>query len=53
MKINKQNFTETIAKFIFETNFSDLPRDLIHKSKQLILDTIGCAYGGLNTEHKN
>jgi 2-methylcitrate dehydratase len=42
--------TRTLASFIVETSFEDLPSNVVQKTKQLILDTIGCALGGYLTD---
>ncbi|MBI2910366.1 MAG: MmgE/PrpD family protein [Chloroflexi bacterium] len=38
--------TETFARFIVETTFEELPRQLVSYSKELFLDAIGCALAG-------
>lgn len=42
--------TETLAQFIANTTFEDLPDKVIHEVKRNLLDTIGCALSGLSTE---
>lgn len=42
--------TATIASFVRETTFDNLPEEVVHVAKQLILDTIACAIGGHTTE---
>ncbi|MEM2703725.1 MAG: MmgE/PrpD family protein [Candidatus Bathyarchaeia archaeon] len=41
--------TAFFSKFIAEARFEDLPFGVIEKAKDLILDTIGCAFGGYLT----
>ncbi len=41
---------ETFAKFVFDTTFEDLSQEVVHQTKRLILDTIGCALGGYYAE---
>ena len=45
-----ERITEKLAEFAAETKFGDLPGDVIHEMKRLLLDTIGCALGGISTE---
>jgi 2-methylcitrate dehydratase PrpD len=42
--------TETLAEFAASTRFDDLPPAVVHECKRLLLDTLGCAIGGLRTE---
>ena len=42
--------TETLARFIVDTRFEDLPEKIIHEVKRNLLDTIGCAFAGLATD---
>jgi len=37
---------ETIAEFISQTHFTDLPDDVVENARLLLLDSIGCALGG-------
>lgn len=43
------NITEQLAQFVARTNYDELPADLIHRIKWMLLDTIGCALGGIKT----
>jgi 2-methylcitrate dehydratase PrpD len=38
--------TASLARYISETKFSDLPGPVVRKAKRCILDSIGCAIGG-------
>jgi len=40
----------TVVNFTHGVRFSDLPNYVIHEMKRVILDSIGCAVGGLLTE---
>ena len=40
----------TVVNFMRGVRFSDLPNYVIHEMKRVILDSIGCAVGGLLTE---
>lgn len=39
-------YTSEMAEFIAETKFEDLPPEVIHQAKLLILDVMGCAISG-------
>ncbi len=39
-----------LAEFISGTEFKDIPDGIVKQSKMVLLDSIGCALGGLNTE---
>ena len=41
-----KNLTETIASFVKKAKFEDLPKDIVHKTKLHIIDTIGAAFAG-------
>jgi len=43
-----QNATEEVVKFSIKTNFDDIPKDVIHEAKRVLLDSIGCALDGLD-----
>lgn len=45
-----ENFTEILADFACQKNYLDLPQEVIHQTKRLILDTLGCALAGSQTE---
>lgn len=38
--------TKTLAEFIYETSYEDIPEEVREKGKRIILDSIGCALGG-------
>lgn len=42
--------TETFAKFVCRTTFEDLPEEVVHQTKRLILDEVACAVGGNITD---
>jgi len=42
--------TEVLAQFVVNTTFEDLPDKVIHEVKRNLLDTMGCALGGLATD---
>jgi 2-methylcitrate dehydratase len=39
-----------LAKFINDLAFRDLPPDVIHQTKRVLIDTLGCAIGGYDSE---
>ncbi|UCG66603.1 MAG: MmgE/PrpD family protein [Deltaproteobacteria bacterium] len=42
--------TKDIADFAVKTNYEDLPPYAVRETKRLLLDTMGCAIGGLSTQ---
>jgi 2-methylcitrate dehydratase PrpD len=42
--------TRELVRFVGRTRFDHLPPDVVHDTKRVILDTIGCAIGGHATE---
>jgi len=44
------NTSEILAKYVEEAQFHDFPKEVIAKAKYLILDSIGCALGGVQTD---
>lgn len=44
------NTTSILAKFINEIEFEDLPKGIVQETKRLLLDSLGCALGGLHTK---
>ncbi|MFC1534002.1 MmgE/PrpD family protein [Thermodesulfobacteriota bacterium] len=44
------DITATLAQFVSETHFDDLPGSVVQKIKEVLLDSIGCALGGYATE---
>jgi 2-methylcitrate dehydratase len=41
-----ETIVEKFANFAIETEFKDLPEDVVKMTKTILLDTIGCAIGG-------
>lgn len=41
---------EQLAKYILDTSFHDLPKEVIHQVKRLILDSVGTIYMGTRKE---
>ena len=46
----KQTISRQLAKLILGLNYDDLPQDVVHNTKRLILDTLACAVGGQSNE---
>jgi 2-methylcitrate dehydratase PrpD len=42
-------YTSKITNFVTQTRFEDLPANVVHSTKRLILDTFGNAVGGFST----
>lgn len=42
--------TGTLAKFSAKLKYDDLPENVIHETKRMILDTLGCALGGVEID---
>ena len=34
--------TSQLAKFVIKTSFDDLPESVVHTTKQVLIDAIGC-----------
>lgn len=43
-------YAETLAKYVTELSFDDLPLEVIEKAKECVLDSVACAIGGFYTE---
>lgn len=43
------NVTEKLADFVTMIKFDDLPQSVVHETKRVLLDSIGCALAGLST----
>jgi len=46
----KTSYTKTLIDFAVGTDYEDIPADVAHETKRLILDTIGCAIAGTSTD---
>lgn len=42
-----------LARFALDTRFEDLPEDVVHQTKRVLLDTLGCAIGGYESEARS
>lgn len=45
-----KNITQRISRFAADINYEDIPHEVVEESKRLILDSMGCAIGGVDTE---
>ncbi|MEI9806220.1 MAG: MmgE/PrpD family protein [Pseudolabrys sp.] len=45
-----EELTKQIVDYSYDISFEDLPADVIDRTKQLILDAIGCGFGGISSE---
>jgi 2-methylcitrate dehydratase PrpD len=41
---------EALGKFAFDTEWKDLPQSVVHETKRLLLDSIGCAFTGISVD---
>jgi len=48
MKVTRQ-----LAEFAMDLQYNDLPKTVVTEIKRLLLDTIGCIIGGIETEKGN
>ena len=39
-----------LVRFALGLKYDDLPDEVLHKAKQMLLDTLGCALGGYLSE---
>jgi 2-methylcitrate dehydratase PrpD len=44
------NLTEELARFVTETRWEQLPEPVVKEARLLMLDSIGCALGGITTD---
>lgn len=42
--------TQELVNFVTQTKFNDLPGDVVHETKRILLDSIGCAIGSTRME---
>jgi 2-methylcitrate dehydratase PrpD len=43
-----KTIVETLADFTFETDIARLPAEVVEECKRLMVDSVGCALGGLS-----
>lgn len=42
-----QSIAQQLARFTDQVRFEDLPSDIVHEAKRILMDSIGCAIGGI------
>jgi 2-methylcitrate dehydratase PrpD len=42
--------TDTVARYVHDTRFEDLPEHVIERAKYAVLDNVGCVLGGYQTD---
>jgi len=46
----RRGVAQQLAEEVIRFKFEDLPSDVIHQTRRLVLDTLGCAIGGYSSE---
>jgi len=44
--------TETLSRFVVETEFEDIPEDIVNKVKECFLDALGVGIAGFTLERE-
>ncbi len=44
------NPVRELARFALETRYEDLPQEVVHETKRVLMDSIGCVLGALTTD---
>ena len=50
MASTRRNVTQELVKFITAIQFDDLPKEVVHEAKRVLLDSVGCALAGIHTD---
>ncbi|MFC1901805.1 MmgE/PrpD family protein [Chloroflexota bacterium] len=45
-----ETMTDKLANFVVQAQYADLPEEVSHEVKRVLLDSVGCAFGGHSTE---
>ena len=45
-----KSITQELLDFVMDTDFENLPEAVVHESKRIILDSMGCAVAGLSID---
>lgn len=45
-----ETLIDKVAEFVTDTQFEDLPHEVVDESKRILLDSVGCALAGVNSE---
>src|SRR6187401_426851 len=46
-----QTIAESLAEYAARLKFEDIPAEVIHSAKRILMDTLGCAFGGYSSEN--
>ncbi|MBK7267468.1 MAG: MmgE/PrpD family protein [Ignavibacteriales bacterium] len=46
----EKSISRIISEFAVNPKYEDLPKEVIHEVKRYLYDSIGCAYGAMNTK---
>ena len=49
----EMSISRKIARYAINLSYSDLPQNVIQEVKRFLYDSVGCAYGGMNTKDVN
>ena len=44
------SITTSLSNYTTALTFADLPQEVIHHAKRMLIDTLGCAIGGFTSE---
>ncbi len=47
--MNTDPVIESISGLLTNMRYEDLPHDVVHAAKRILIDTVGCAFGGYHT----
>jgi 2-methylcitrate dehydratase PrpD len=50
MVSTRRNITQELVAFVTAIQFEDLPKEVVHEAKRVLLDSVGCALGGIHTD---
>ena len=45
-----EGITQALAEFAAQVKFEDIPKEVVHQTKRVIFDSIGCTLGGYSSE---
>lgn len=49
----EKSVSRVISEFVFKLKYEDLPSEVINQAKRFLFDSLGCAYGSMNTKDVN
>ena len=50
MTSTRRNITRELVEFITAVRFEDLPKEVVHEAKRVLLDSVGCGLAGMYTD---